>query len=353
MDDMKWAWVLFVAATLAVLIRVAMWFLPSPTLRHSQEVAEAVEASAGMVAPEPAPGGEGEAGAVVEPVWPDEGEERGDWAPVAGSAEPLRLEPEPPPLASAPPPEEYYFRRTRWGMTREEVRVSEAGAPLRESERGLLYVVDTLELPSLLTYAFQGGGLVRARLAFSDPAGMEIPALSVAQAQRRFLFLREQLQSRYGEPIQKTAHLPRDVSDLRRRAQSQEEMARQYDVEIAEAERRLKEQREVLERRFEHWANRAEMVARGLAPLQRDLKDLRGWKQEMMEAATKSRQGIQERQQADHSRPLVATMVARWPFARGLQDVELRLDLRHALPRLEIRYERTQDVPDVWPGNDL
>ena len=34
-------------------------------------------------------------------------------------------------------------------------------------------------------------------------------------------------------------------------------------------------------------------------------------------------------------------MTARWPDARELHDVELVLDFRSAVPRLDIRYEAT------------
>jgi hypothetical protein len=346
MNVMKWAWVLFVAASLAVLIRLAMWLMPAPGWRAEkvEAAAEAAPAEAPAepvaAAPEPPPA------PPTEPTWPVEAEERTDWLPPA---------PVPPVVAEppAPPPEEFHFRRTRWGMGLDEVRLSEAGAPLRESENGLRYATTTLELPCLLTYSFVQDRLVRARLSFSDPAGRDLPPLTMAQAQRRFLYLREQLRNRYGEPVQKTVPMPRDVSDLRRSALKQDELARQYDAEIAEAEQRLKKQRERLDARFARWPNRAEMVTRDLAPYERDLRELRAWKQEALERGAKSRQSIQQKQDADRSRPLVATLSARWPFARELHDIELKLDGRSAAPQLDIRYEAAQGLPDVWQMNEL
>jgi hypothetical protein len=257
----------------------------------------------------------------------------------------------PPPAPPEPAPEEFHFRQTRWGMTIEEVRASEPGDPLRASERGLLYATTTHEMPCLLTYSFVQGRLVRTRLSFSDPAGQDIPPLTVAQAQRRFLYLREQLRARYGEPVQKTTRLPRDVSGLQRTAQRQDELAQQYDTEIAEAEQRLKQQQALLENRFARWPNRSEMLARGLAPYERDLRELRTWKQESLDRAAQSRQSIQQRQAADSTHPLVATMTVRWPYARELHDIELRLDCRAAVPRLDIRYEGTQALPVTWHKN--
>ena len=53
MDEFKWAWVLFVAASVAVLVRVALWFLPGPAIRHADRVARAAEQEEAGVAAEP------------------------------------------------------------------------------------------------------------------------------------------------------------------------------------------------------------------------------------------------------------------------------------------------------------
>ena len=342
MDEMKWAWVLFLAATLALLIRLAMWFLPAPGWR-TEKVNGAAEAMDLPAPAEPLPA----APSAPAPELPAP-EPRVEAVPAAPEpvSEPVRLVPPPEPVPVSPPPPEFHLRRVRWGMSPLEVIASESDVPLRENESGLTYVALTLELPCLLTYSFDAGRLVRARMSFSDPSGLDLPPLSVAQAQRRFLYLREQLRSRYGEPMENTVYLPRERAHLERSAQRQDELAKQYDVEIAEAERRLTKQRELLERRFKRWANPAQMVARGLAPYERDLKDLRAWKKEALDRASESRKGIQERQAADARAPLVATMTARWPYARELHDVELALDFRFAVPRLDIRYEATLGSPN-------
>jgi len=334
MDEMKWAWVLFLAATLALLIRLTMWFLPAPGWRSEKvnQAADAMDLPAPAETPPAAPAPEPQAEAV--PAAPE---------PVQAVPPPEPIPPAPPaaPVPAPPPPEEFHLRHVRWGMSPVEVLASELDVPLRESEFGLTYVAMTLDLPCLLAYSFDEGRLVRARMSFSDPTGMDLPPLSVAQAQRRFLYLREQLRSRYGEPLENTVYLPRERAHLERSAQRQDELAKQYDEEIAEAERRMKKQRELLERRFRRWANPAQLVARGLAPYARDLKDLRAWKQEALDRANESRKDIQESQAADARAPLVATMTARWPYARELHDIELVLDFRAAVPRLDIRYEAT------------
>ena len=341
MDEVKWAWVLFLAATLALMVRLAMWFWPGPAMEHKAKIAEAVEQASAVAQAElpslPPP----------EPPAPVAEEKRDDWGMPRPAAVQL---PEP---AAPAPPEEFHLRWTRWGMSPEEVRAAEGGAPLRENENGLVYSVSTLDLPSLLAYSFEQGRLVRARISFSDPAGVDIPPLTVAQAQRRFLYLREQLRSRYGEPIEKTTYVPRDSSALNRSAQKQEELVRQYDAEIAEAEARLNQQREKLEKKFARWSHPAEYVARGLAPYERDLRELRQWKQDALALAEQSRRGIQAHREADAAKPLVAAMSARWPDAHGIHDVHLRLDLRAGVPRLDIRYESLRTLSPFRPMDEL
>lgn len=343
-DEVKWAWVLFVAATLALLVRLAMWFLPAPGWR-AQQVAKATEpASVDMPAtPES-----------VEPAEVDQPEPRPEtrieWRPPPPEASTRELEPPPPP---APPPEEFHLRRIRWGMTLQEVQDAEPDAPLRVSDLALLYLTTTHDLPCLLTYSFSSGRLIRAQLAFTDATERHLPPLSVAQAQRRFLYLRGQLRDRYGDPIEKTITMRRDVSDLHRKVQKQEELARQYDVEIAEAEERIQKQRQRLESRFARWPNKSELVARGLAPAERDLRELRQWKEEALAHAVQSRQDIQQRQQADTRHPLIVVRTARWPGARDLHDIELKLDFRFRLPRLTVRYDENRAPPSLWPLNEL
>lgn len=357
MDEFKWAWVLFVAASVAVLVRVALWFLPAPAVRHADRVTRAAEreeaaaeAPAEVPAEERADAAEPEA-ALEDLAWPDDmAEAEESWPPLdpdvwSDSAPDDGRDP-------APPPEDYHFRRTRWGMTPAEVREAEGLPPLRETPQSLVFVTTTLELPCRLTYGFSRDALARAHLAFSDPDGRDIPPLSMAQAQRRFLFLREQLRRRYGEPVEHSVQMPRDVSALRRRLQKQDELTEQYDAEIAEAEARLRRQRERLQTRYARWQRRDELIARDLAPYERDLRDLKEWKQEALETAAQARRLIQENREADARAPLVAVLSARWPFAREVQDIELRLDQRHRVPRLEIRYRAAGPGMDLPGGMD-
>ncbi len=344
MDEAKWMWVVLVAAALALVIWLAMWFLPAPGWRAAAVGRTVEEAPADLAAEAPAPVAPPEAAPLAEVA------ETGEPADAPPASLPDKRAPV---LDEAAPTAEFHLRQTRWGMTREEVRAAEPDQPIRESERSLTYAATTVEWPSLLTYSFADGRLVRARLAFSDPAGQELPPLSAAQAQRRFQYLREELRGRYGEPVQESTRMPRDTSNLARRAAKHEELARQYDAEISAGEERLKKQRELLVVRYANWRDRDERIARGLAPYERDLRDLRDWKQEALANAAHSRQDLQKHQAANQTRPLLATMTASWPAARQLHDVELKLDLRYRTPRLEIRYEARRDGRAAAPTDEL
>ncbi|MDY0145555.1 MAG: hypothetical protein RBS84_06125 [Kiritimatiellia bacterium] len=360
MDWVKWTWVLFVAASVAVLVRFVILLLPAPAIQHASDVTAAVrgieesvdipEASLVPEVPQALPRSKVPV-ATPDRTWSDDFSSMSDlWESLYPEVWPL---PEAATTREPELPEEFHFRRTRWGMTGTEVRAAEQIAPLRESAHSLAYITTTLDLPCVLTYFFAQNRLVRAHLAFSDPSGRNIPPLSVAQAQRRFLFLREQLRQRYGEPVTHTSKVPRDVTALQRRLQKQDELTRQYDAEIAEAETRLRQQRSWLEARYARWQRKNELVARGLAPYERDLRELKTWKQEALETAAQARRQIQEHQQADAQAPLVALMSARWPFAREVQDIELRLDLRAQAPRLDIRYRAARPALDALGMDEL
>ena len=317
----NWDRWLFVLATVALLIRLGFWLWPVVDKPEEKEakVETKVESIPSREKPLPVP-------VEMEP----------ECLPVSLPV------PLPAPELSRPPsplPEEFHFRQTRWGMSLEEVRAAEPSIPIQEDNRGLLYSVTTLELPSLVNYAFVQGRLARARLSFADPSGTDIPPLSVAQAQRRFLFLREELRSRYGTPVETTTPLRRDVSGFQRQIQKQDELAKQYDVEIAEAEERLRKERAVLEKRFAPWRDRDERVRRGMAPLERDLRDLRAWKQEALDQLRLSQKSLEEQKAADAVHPLVGCRTARWKNVRGVHDIDLQLDFRGRSPRLDIIYK--------------
>jgi hypothetical protein len=359
MDEVKWAWVLLVAATLALLIRLAMWFLPEPGWRSAKvtQAAEVLSSETGVVeeaaapfiaTPEPEVAA---APAVAENIAREPAPEPAVAEPAPAAAVPAVAETAP--VAPPSPPPVYNLRLTRWGMSRADVEAAELNEPIRENATTLVYATTTLELPCVLTYYFEEGRLTRARLSFADPDGVDIPPLNAAQAQRRFLFLREQLRSRYGQPVQRTFHQPRDVSGLQRTAEQQEELAQQYDVEIAEAEQRLQKQRDVLTKRFRRWSNAREMVERGLAPYERDIRDLRQWKKDALARADQSRRDIQAHRSADTAQPLIGVMLARWPYAREAQNIELRLDCRGSSPRLDVRYEAAPKASGWGYFNDL
>lgn len=357
MSGIKWAWIFFIAATILVAARLATTSLRAPAEEHAQRVETATqmpEAQGGDAVPKAR--AEAEVAPAAEPEPTPRGDEQVSNGAIAATEGSLADEPSLAESGERRDQEEeepFHFRRVRWGMTPEEVRAAEPAPVLREHAGGLSFATTTLEMPCVLDYGFAQGRLARARLSFSDPAGKEIPPLSVAQAQRRFLRLREELRARYGDAVQKSVRAPRDVTGLARGARKQEEMAKQYDEEIAEAEARLRKQREWLQKRYERWPNRESLVERDLRPRERDLRELREWKKEALANAAEARRAIQENRAADAVAPLVSLVSARWSAAKELHDVELVLDLRGRVPLLEVRYEWVQLLPAAWGIDEL
>ena len=75
-----------------------------------------------------------------------------------------------------------------------------------------------------------------------------------------------------------------------------------------------------------------------MVPLERDLDDLRGWKQEALEQLRLSQKSLEVQKLADVTHPQVGIRTARWKNAREVHDIELRLDFRGRSPRLDIFY---------------
>ena len=128
----NWDRWLFVLATVALLIRLGFWLWPVVDKPEEKEakVETKVESIPSREKPLPVP-------VEMEP----------ECLPVSLPV------PLPAPELSRPPsplPEEFHFRQTRWGMSLEEVRAAEPSIPIQEDNRGLLYSVTTLELPSLV-----------------------------------------------------------------------------------------------------------------------------------------------------------------------------------------------------------
>jgi hypothetical protein len=246
----------------------------------------------------------------------------------------------------APPPaeEEFHLRNIRWGMLKEEVRAAEQNAPLKETPTTLTYRTTTLDLPCLLVYAFVDGRLARARILFTDPNGQDLPPLSDDQARSVYSYLLEKLRNRYGRPVEQTEHQPRDVSTLHQQSRLREVDIRQYETSIAEARERLRREKERLERHFKGWRNADAYVAKGLAPLERDLKDLQKWKKEAQAQAATFHEGIRSARWEDMMSPLTVRRTARWPHARQWHDVELSVDYRYSPPLLDIRYRTVRPL---------
>ena len=62
----------------------------------------------------------------------------------------------------------FEFRKTRWGMTMEEVKSSEDSSPSKEKDGYILYKESFKGIPSTVGYIFVDGKLVKAAYFFNE-----------------------------------------------------------------------------------------------------------------------------------------------------------------------------------------
>lgn len=254
---------------------------------------------------------------------------------------------------ASPPAEPYQFRRTRWGMTMDEVLAAEDSPPIRSTPTALTFATTTLDVPCILTYSFRRGTLSGAHLQFSAADSTEIPPLTPTQAYRRYRWLFARLQERYGTPIQRETPLPRDTFTLEERAARRQEDIRQYTNSMAMATRRIEATRQRLQRKYRAWPDAEKRMARELEPEQRRLRDLLAWKKEAETEAADALRHIRQNKDADRTHPLMASLSARWPDARDAHSIELMADFRVIPPRVAIHYRPHPVLPPAFAPDDL
>lgn len=184
-----------------------------------------------------------------------------------------------PGLAPAPPG----FTDIRWQMSPAEVRKAEGIPPFRTSSTALVYSLDLLNQPCLLTYYFRHDQLYGTLFQFAAPGTDFLPALTSQQAQKLYARFKTQLDSRYGDAVETKTSRPRPETE-------------DYTLRLQDARRRNDEQ--------------------AAADLARELQSL---------------------QAADLANPLYSRLLSQW--TSGPMSITLVTDLTTTPPGLEIRYK--------------
>lgn len=183
-----------------------------------------------------------------------------------------------PGLAPAPPGS----GEIRWQMSSADVRAAEGIPPFRTSSTALVYSLDLLNQPCLLTYFFRHDRLYGVQFQFAAPGTDFLPVLAAQQAQKLYGRLKTQLDARYGNAVEtKTSHPRPETEDCTLRLQD----ARYRQDEKA------------------------------VAALEQELKTL---------------------QAADLANPLVTRLLSQW--TSGPMSITLVADMATTPPSLEIRY---------------
>lgn len=92
--------------------------------------------------------------------------------------------------------EEYTFRKTTWGMTREQVKSAEVGRVLYDTENTLVYEGAIAELDCNILYVFTGGKLVRAKYWITEEHSNRNDYIVDYD-----ILLKKALTKKYGQPI--------------------------------------------------------------------------------------------------------------------------------------------------------
>lgn len=102
---------------------------------------------------------------------------------------------EPPHLAPAAPG----FGPVQWQYSPDEVRAAESVPPFRTSPTAIVYSLDILDQPCMLTYFFRSEQLYGAQFQFSAPGSAFLPDLTTQQGQKLYDRLKARLDARYGQ----------------------------------------------------------------------------------------------------------------------------------------------------------
>jgi hypothetical protein len=96
--------------------------------------------------------------------------------------------------------EPFSFRRTRWGMSPDQVQAAEDTELLKASEDGLVYKGKISRFSCLIAYIFGQGRLVRSKYNLLVEHAVSHEYIS------DFEFLQSVLQKKYGDPIESQQH---------------------------------------------------------------------------------------------------------------------------------------------------
>ena len=280
--------------------------------------------------------------------------------PDPAPAPELPAPPTPVPTDAAPPPSPAnpasppapHFRNIRWDMSPDEVRAAEAPlSPLRSTDSSITFAATTLDRPCLLSYAFRNGRLTAARLQFSLPSSSHVPALSPVAAHAACLWLRAQLDARYGPPSSEThASRPRDTSSLADRARQAREDAATYAATLAAARQRLADRTAQLQTKYRSWPEAAARIDRELASEHRYIALLEAWIAETRSAEQNALSAIDQSHLDDATLPLLARDTLTWSSTNHPHTVTLSANYTTIPARLEIRYHSNLPPPDAATG---
>ena len=202
------------------------------------------------------------------------------------------------------------FGDIRWQMSPSDIRAIEGVPPFRTSPTALVYSLDILTQPCLLTYFFRRGQLYGVQFQFAAPGSDFLPPLTGPQTRKLYARLKSQLDARYGTAVETTTSHPRNETE-------------DCTLRLQDARYRLDERTARLRNELGDAPDAAQRLESELMENRLEIADLE--------------QELHARQAADLANPLVSRQLAQW--TSGPVSITLAADFTTTPPGLEIRYK--------------
>lgn len=218
------------------------------------------------------------------------------------------------------------LRKTRWGMSQQEVITAEGSNYLQRTDSALLYKVSTARLPSVIKYVFEEGTLVKADIYFSDPRlARVLPLKSSTSVESDFGRIHELLSNKYG-PAKITTNLVSKIKELKRKKERLDDSLDQYQRQHEDLNRERDRKRDALQNEYRGWKNASEIIDRALEGYKSQIQRSDDWIRQIRRQQEDIDKEIREEEYRERDGKLPKSVDSRW-YRSGSYDVTLSMSI--------------------------
>ena len=220
------------------------------------------------------------------------------------------------------------LRKTRWGMSQEEVITVEGSNYLQRTNPILLYKVLTARLPSVIKYVFEEDTLVKAYIYFNDPRlARVLPLKSVTSTESDFGRIHELLSNKYGT-AKTTTKIVSKIEDLKRKNARLNDSLRQYQRQSENFNRERELKRNVLIKKAygSRFNNPREWIDSRLKVYDEKIRYVDKWIREIRRQQEDINKDIREEEYKKRDGKLPKSVESRW-YRAGSYDVTLSMNI--------------------------